>query len=108
MPPPIRARFSRVLLTGLAAAVLAAVAGCSRVDLSGQWPALDKPSSRGSTAWGAAWAECGAKTTEYLGYWYPPEEDWESGDHAMRCYLYLDKNVTGSLNGGGSKALPIS
>lgn len=42
------------------------------------------------------------------GYGYPPEDDWAAGDHAMRCYLYLDKNVTRSLKGGGTKALPIT
>jgi hypothetical protein len=42
------------------------------------------------------------------GYWAPREEDWQDGDHNVRCYLYLDKNVTRSLKGGGSKALPIN
>jgi hypothetical protein len=42
------------------------------------------------------------------GYSYPSEEDWNAGDHNVRCYLYLDKNVTGSLRGGGSKALPVN
>jgi len=42
------------------------------------------------------------------GYWYPPEQEWAAGDRAVRCYLYLDKNITRSLKGGGTKALPTN
>ena len=145
MPPQVRPRISRALL---AAAVLAALSGCSSVDLADQWPAiveptgwepktgvcsssfsamtfrnaytpldcaqthtyetvhmgrftgdaaaLDKPPARGSTALGAAWAECDAKTTEYLGgQWrdaritigvsVPSPGNWEGGARWFRC-----------------------
>ncbi|HZM75425.1 MAG TPA: septum formation family protein [Candidatus Limnocylindrales bacterium] len=42
------------------------------------------------------------------GFGYPDEDSWSEGDHSVRCYLYLDKNVTQSLKGGGAKALPIT
>jgi Septum formation len=42
------------------------------------------------------------------GYWYPSEDDWAAGDRFVRCYLYLNKKITQSLKGGGTKALPIS
>ena len=42
-------------------------------------------------------------------YWYPGEEQWEAGDHNLRCFAYLDdRNVTRSLKAGGTKALPVN
>ena len=36
------------------------------------------------------------------------EDVWASGDHAVRCYLWLDSaELTSSLKGKGAKALPI-
>jgi Septum formation len=135
----MRSRFSRVLL---AVAVLAAVAGCGRVDLSNEWPALaeptgwepkagactnsfaqtsyrngytpvdctfshtyetvyigqftgdaaalPKPPAAGSTARGAAWAECDAKTTEFVG------GQWREG----RIWVSVSVPSTGSWEGG--------
>jgi Septum formation len=43
------------------------------------------------------------------GFWYPSEDEWNAGDHAVRCFLYLDdRKVSRSLKGGGAKALPTS
>ncbi len=42
-------------------------------------------------------------------YTYPSKADWDAGDRGIRCHLWLgDKNVTSSLKGGGTKALPIN
>jgi len=36
------------------------------------------------------------------------EEDWRAGDRGFRCYLWLpDRELTESLAGGGTEALPI-
>jgi hypothetical protein len=36
------------------------------------------------------------------------EDDWKAGNHGVRCYLYLkDAKFTKSLEGAGSKALPV-
>jgi len=44
------------------------------------------------------------------GTWYyvPDKDDWEAGDHSVRCHLYLGKQVTRSLRGAGTKGLPIN
>lgn len=40
---------------------------------------------------------------------WPSKADWEAGDHAVRCHLWLDKKkVTRSLKGAGTKGLPIN
>lgn len=42
-------------------------------------------------------------------YTFPSKQDWEAGDHGVRCHLWLgDKKLTSSLKGGGTKALPIN
>lgn len=145
----MRPRISGVLLAApILMAVLAAVSGCARVDLTNEWPglaeptgwepkagactgsfgetsyrtaystidcasahsyetvyvgtftgdaaALAKPPARGSTALGAAWAECDAKTTEYVGapwrdgkIWIavsvPSAGNWDGGARWFRC-----------------------
>jgi hypothetical protein len=36
------------------------------------------------------------------------EDVWAAGDHAVRCYLWLDSaKLTSSLKGRGVKALPV-
>lgn len=36
------------------------------------------------------------------------EQDWQAGDRGFRCYLWLpDRDLTESLAGGGTEALPI-
>ena len=42
------------------------------------------------------------------GYRLPAQQDWEAGDHAVRCHLYLSKTKTSSLKGAGTKGLPIN
>jgi hypothetical protein len=42
------------------------------------------------------------------GYLIPSPNLWESGDHGVRCYLYLSKSKTSSLKGAGTKGLPIN
>ena len=62
----------------------------------GDAAALAKPPAQGSTALGGAWAECDAKTTEYLGapwrdgkIWIavsvPSAGSWEGGARWFRC-----------------------
>lgn len=39
-------------------------------------------------------------------YWLPDGEDWEAGDHSVRCFLWIDGGtVTGSLRDGGTERL---
>ena len=39
---------------------------------------------------------------------YPSQAEWNEGDHAVRCWLWLDKKmVTKSMKGVGSKGLPM-
>jgi hypothetical protein len=63
---------------------------------TGDAAAQAQPPARGSTALGAAWAECDAKTTEYLGapwrdgkIWIavslPSAGNWEGGARWFRC-----------------------
>ena len=40
--------------------------------------------------------------------YHPFEEEWNNGNHGVQCFLWLDdRNLTRSLKGGGTKALPI-
>ena len=41
-------------------------------------------------------------------YWVMDRDQWDAGDHGIRCHLLLNKDVTRSLKGGGTKALPIN
>jgi hypothetical protein len=38
---------------------------------------------------------------------YSPEA-WEEGNRGVRCFLYLDRNVTRSLKGAGPSGLPVT
>ena len=42
------------------------------------------------------------------GYNLPSAQEWEAGDHGIRCHLYLSKTKTSSLRGAGTKGLPIN
>ncbi|MGW0435056.1 septum formation family protein [Micromonospora sp. NPDC003197] len=42
-------------------------------------------------------------------YYPPSEEAWEAGERGIRCFLWIgDRDMTKSVKGGGSKALPIN
>ena len=38
----------------------------------------------------------------------PHKESWDSGDRGVNCMLWLDRRLTGSLKGAGTKGLPIN
>ncbi|MBB5870755.1 hypothetical protein F4553_004134 [Allocatelliglobosispora scoriae] len=59
----------------------------------------------------AKWANVSASTVKYrtgIVTSYPSQAEWNEGDHAVRCWLWLDrKTVTKSMKGAGSKGLPM-
>lgn len=38
---------------------------------------------------------------------YPDRDDWEAGDHHVRCHIFSDRTLTRSLKGTGNSGLPI-
>ena len=44
--------------------------------------------------------------TGTIGFWMS-EEEWDNGDRGLRCYLWLDRELTESLQGAGTDGLPV-
>ncbi|MEU8262741.1 septum formation family protein [Micromonospora sp. NPDC048999] len=40
--------------------------------------------------------------------YHPAEEQWDDGDRGVQCFLWVDRTLTRSLKGAGSKGLPIN
>ncbi|XTZ18048.1 septum formation family protein [Micromonospora echinospora] len=38
---------------------------------------------------------------------HPSEGDWGRGDRGVRCFLWRERPLTGSVSGGGTRALPV-
>jgi hypothetical protein len=88
----------------------------------GIWDAGDSPYPTEDGHWKKFHDACRRKIASYVGVpvdadlefrtgvvSLPSGEDvWAAGDHAVRCYLWLDSaELTSSLKGRGAKALPV-
>ena len=88
----------------------------------GLWDAGDSPYPTEDEHWKKFHDACRRKIASYVGVpvdadlefrtgvvSLPGGEDvWAAGDHAVRCYLWLDSaELTASLKGRGAKALPV-
>ncbi|WP_430781320.1 septum formation family protein [Actinoplanes sp. G11-F43] len=92
-------------------------------EYAGVWEAPAKAAyPKGDVAWERFHAGCRERVAGFAGV--PNDADlqyrtgvvslpgnadvWAQGDHSVRCYLWLDKaELTGSLKGKGTKALPV-
>jgi hypothetical protein len=41
-----------------------------------------------------------------IGFWMS-EEEWDNGDRGLRCYLWLERELTESVRGAGTGGLPV-
>ncbi|MEH1100743.1 septum formation family protein [Micromonospora sp. CPCC 205561] len=41
-------------------------------------------------------------------YYHPHEREWRNGNRGVQCFLWVDRNLTRSMRGAGTKGLPVT